>query len=304
MTLDETLYRMMYLVRRTEETIAKLYPSDVIRSPIHLSLGQEAVSVGVCAALQPSDKVFGSYRSHALYLSKGGNLQRMMAELFGKATGCTGGWGGSMHLVDPDAGLVATSAVVASTIPLAAGYAYAEKIWGRDTVVACFFGDGALEEGAWHESANWAALKKLPVLFVCEDNEWAVHVHRNDRQRMGLITPSLQAVVHGMRYAFLDLPCAADPAEVHKAAAQMIQALRGGAGPQFLHCHVERWAAHVGPEEDWDWGYRQKPAFLPDPVAIAGARVEATRRAEVERAVEEEIQEAVEFATNSPWPKS
>ena len=303
MTLDEQLFMTTYRIRRVEQTIATLYPSDVIRSPIHLSLGQEAVSVGVCAALRPTDKVMGSYRCHALYLAKGGSLPAMIAELMGKATGCTGGWGGSMHLVDPDAGLMATSAVVASTIPLAVGYAYAEKyIHKRDTVVACFFGDGALEEGAWHEAANFAAVKRLPVVFVCEDNELAVHVARDQRQPCGLVTPTLQAAAHGMRYQFLDVECAADPAEVHECAAQAVGTARAGGGPQFLHCHLIRWAEHVGPGEDWGFGYRKKPTWMPDPVQIAGARVGVARRAELESAVEAEIAAAVKYAEESPWP--
>lgn len=301
---EERLYRMTYLVRRVEETIAKLYPSDVIRSPIHLSLGQEAVSVGVCAALRPMDKVFGSYRSHALYLAKGGNLNRMMAELYGKATGCCGGWGGSMHLVDPDAGLVATSAVVASTIPLAVGYAYAEKMRGHDTVIVCFFGDGALEEGAWHESANWTAVKWLPVLFVCEDNNLAVHVPREQRQPFGLATPMFHASRQGFFYQFLDVDCAADPMVVYESARRSIDRIRAGGGPEFLHCHVIRWAEHVGPGEDWEWGYRQKPASMPDPVAIAGSRLESFVKGRIEADVEREIAEAVTYSEESPWPIS
>ena len=272
-----------------EETIATLYPSDVIRSPIHLSLGQEAVSVGVCAALRPNDKVFGSYRCHALYLAKGGSLPAMMAELYGKATGCCGGWGGSMHLVDLDAGLVATSAVVASAIPLAVGYAYAEKIRGRDTVVACFFGDGAAEEGAFHEALNFAALHQLRVLFVCEDNDLAIHVPRAQRQAARRVGD--HAAAYRMPVVRLNLATAADPAEVHAAA------------PVFLECAVIRWAEHVGPGQDWHLGYREKPADLPDSVAIAGARVEPVRRAELEAEVEAEVVEAVRFGEGSPWPK-
>lgn len=300
MTLDEQLFAATYRIRRVEETIAKIYGSDAIKSPIHLSLGQEAVSVGVCAALRPTDKVFGSYRSHALFLAKGGNLPRMMAELFGKATGCTGGWGGSMHLVDPDAGLVATSAVVASTIPLAVGYAYAEKIRGRDTVVACFFGDGALEEGVTHEALNFVALKRLPVLFVCENNGLAIHVKIEDRQA-GTVWQKFQA--WDIPFSQLNHEKSANPFFVHEAAWSAVYDIRHEqSGPAALECLVHRWAEHVGPGTDWHLGYREKPVDMPDPVAIAGARVEATRRAEIEAKVEEEIVAAVKFAEDSPWP--
>src|SRR4051794_23180606 len=146
-TLEETLYRSLYRIRRVEEEIARVYPTDKIKSPVHLSIGQEAVSVGVCDVLRRTDIAFGTYRGHALYLAKGGDLRKMIAELYGKATGCTKGKGGSMHLIDVDAGVMGTSAVVGTTIPQAVGYAYASKVQRRDTIVASFFGDGATEEG-------------------------------------------------------------------------------------------------------------------------------------------------------------
>src|SRR3954454_15260329 len=146
------LYRSLYRIRRLEEEIARAYPGDHIKSPVHLSIGQEAVSVGVCDALTPQDVVYGTYRGHALYLAKGGDMKRMVAELYGKATGCAGGKGGSMHLIDPEAGVMGMSAVVGSTIPNAVGYAYALKLRRDERVVASFFGDGATEEGVFSES--------------------------------------------------------------------------------------------------------------------------------------------------------
>src|SRR5581483_2826895 len=178
----ERLYRSLYRIRRLEEEFARVYPTDRIKSPVHLSIGQEAVSVGVCAALRPEDVVFGTYRGHALYLARGGDLRAMLAELYGKATGCAGGKGGSMHLIDPEAGVMGTSAVVGTTIPNAAGYAYAMKLRRQGTIVASFFGDGATEEGVFHESLNWAALQQLPLLFVCENNGYAIHTPRSRRQ--------------------------------------------------------------------------------------------------------------------------
>src|SRR5205823_4451006 len=140
------LYQSLYRIRRLEEEVARVYPSDKIKSPVHLSIGQEAVSVGVCETLQPQDVVFGTYRGHALYLAKGGNLREMVAELYGKVTGCARGKGGSMHLIDPDAGIMGTSAVVGTTIANAVGYAYALKYRRQDAIVVSFFGDGATEE--------------------------------------------------------------------------------------------------------------------------------------------------------------
>ena len=178
----ERLYRSLYRIRRVEEEIAKVYSSDKIKSPVHLSIGQEAVSVAVCEALARRDVAFGTYRGHALYLAKGGDLNRMIAELYGKATGCAKGKGGSMHLIDTAAGLMGTSAVVGTTISNAVGYAYALACRREDRVVASFFGDGATEEGAFHESLNVAALKRLPIVFICENNGYAIHTHQSCRQ--------------------------------------------------------------------------------------------------------------------------
>src|SRR3989344_6876871 len=161
-------YRSIYKIRRVEEEIAKVYPSDKIKSPVHLSIGQEAVSVGVCEALAMDDVVFGSYRGHALYLAKGGNLNKMVAELYGKITGSNLGKGGSMHLIDVKAGVMGQSAIVGTTIPQAVGYAYAQKYLKSNRIVVSFFGDGAVEEGVFHESMNFATLKKLPIIFICE----------------------------------------------------------------------------------------------------------------------------------------
>src|SRR5437868_9278272 len=176
------LYRALFRIRRVEEEVARVYATDAIKSPVHLSIGQEAVSVGVCEALRPQDVVFGTYRGHAMYLAKGGDMNAMVAELYGKATGCTKGKGGSMHLIDPEHGVMGTSAVVGTTIANAAGYAYALKTRRSDAVVVSFFGDGATEEGVFSETLNFTALKRLPVIFVCENNGYAIHTHQSRRQ--------------------------------------------------------------------------------------------------------------------------
>src|SRR3954449_6442541 len=196
LTMHERLYRSLFRIRRLEEEVARAYPSDRIKSPVHLSIGQEAVAVGVCEALRPDDVVFGTYRGHALYLAKGGDLKAMVAELFGKATGCTRGKGGSMHLIAPEQGVMGTSAVVGTTIANAVGYAYALRYRRQDAIVASFFGDGATEEGVFAESLNFAVLKKLPVLFVCENNGYAIHTHQDRRQ--GNPDICARAGAHGM----------------------------------------------------------------------------------------------------------
>src|SRR5437588_4173959 len=194
--MHERLYRSLYRIRRVEEEIARVYPTDRIKSPVHLSIGQEAVSVGVCEALRPCDVVFGTYRGHALYLARGGDLRQMIAELYGRATGCTKGKGGSMHLIAPESGVMGTSAVVGTTIANAVGHAYALRYRREESVVASFFGDGATEEGVFAESLNFAVLKRLPVLFVCENNQYAIHTHQGRRQGNPNICERAHA--HGM----------------------------------------------------------------------------------------------------------
>src|SRR5438094_7570339 len=198
----ERLYRSLYRIRRLEEEVARVYPTDRIKSPVHLSIGQEAVSVGVCTALEPRDVVFGTYRGHALYLAKGGDMRSMVAELYGKATGCTKGKGGSMHLIAPEHGVMGTSAVVGTTIANAVGYAYGLRYRQENAIVVSFFGDGATEEGVFSETLNFAVLKQLPVLFVCENNGYAIHTPQTRRQ--GKPDIRARAEAHGMPAEVLD----------------------------------------------------------------------------------------------------
>jgi TPP-dependent pyruvate/acetoin dehydrogenase alpha subunit len=300
--VDDRFYRSLYRIRRVEEEIARVYPTDKIKSPVHLAIGQEAVSVGVCAALAPADVVSGTYRSHALYLAKGGDLRRMLAELYAKATGCARGKGGSMHLVDPAAGVLGTSAVVGTTIPIAVGYAYAAKVRGRPTVVASVFGDGAVEEGVFHESLNFAALRKTPVLFVCENNFYAIHSPQWTRQSTLDLVGRVRS--YGMVAERVE---SGDVREIHDRAATAVAAIRSGGGPRFLECLTYRWKEHVGPREDFDAGYRARreaePWFERDEVARVGARLAGDVRAAIEADVEAEIREAFEFAEESPEPE-
>ena len=171
----------MQLIRRAEEEIARIYPPDKIKSPVHLSIGQEAAAVGVCDPLRDDDVVSGTYRSHAAYIAKGGDLPALFAELYGKDTGCARGKGGSMHIVGMDQHILGTSAVVGTTVPIALGYSLALQREGKGRVVVSFFGDGATEEGVFYESLNFAALHKLPVLFVCENNRYAIHTPTEKR---------------------------------------------------------------------------------------------------------------------------
>ena len=179
---NKKLYYEMLRIRMVEEYIAHSYSEKKMRCPIHLSVGQEATAVGVCAALDVEDKVLSAHRSHAHYLAKGGSLNRMIAELHGKSTGCAMGKGGSMHLIDLEAGLLAAVPIVGSTIPIGVGVAWGIIQQGKSNIVVVFFGDGATEEGVFHESIDFASLKNLPVLFVCENNFYSVYSPLEVRQ--------------------------------------------------------------------------------------------------------------------------
>jgi len=298
----ERFYRSVYRIRRVEEEIARVYPSDKIKSPVHLSIGQEAVSVGVCEALRPDDVVFGTYRSHAYYLAHGGDLKRMIAELYGKATGCAKGKGGSMHLVDVAHGVMGASAVVGTTIANAVGYAYALKLQKKDSVVVSFFGDGATDEGVFHESLNFAALKQLPLLFVCENNFYAIHTHLLRRHKAANLCERVRA--YGISVERVDDN---DILKIHQQAAAAVSELRGRqAGPFFLECLTYRWKEHVGPNDDFHLGYRSHEEARPwverDQVARLAALITPENRRRIEAEVEEEIQTAMAFAEDEPFP--
>jgi TPP-dependent pyruvate/acetoin dehydrogenase alpha subunit len=300
--MNARLYRSLYRIRRVEEEIARAYPGDKIKSPVHLSIGQEAVSVGVCEALLPHDVVFGTYRGHALYLAKGGDLKAMIAELYGKATGCTKGKGGSMHLIDAGKGVMGTSAVVGTTIANAVGYAYALQYRRSDAVVASFFGDGATEEGVLSESLNFAALKRLPILFVCENNGYAIHTHQSRRQ--GVPDICARARAFGLPAERLD---GNDVEAILGRAGEVVNAIRAGGGPHFFEVTTYRLREHVGPGTDYHLSYRDEAEAKAweehDAGRRAGQLLDGRERACIEDEVEEEIADAFAFAEASPWPE-
>jgi TPP-dependent pyruvate/acetoin dehydrogenase alpha subunit len=301
--MNARIFKSLYRIRRVEEEIARIYPTDKIKSPVHLSIGQEWIAVGVCEALRPDDIVFGSYRSHAYYLAKGGDLKKMLAELYGKVTGCAKGKGGSMHLVDVAHGVMGASAVVGTTIPNAVGYAYAIKLEKRKNIVVSFFGDGATEEGVFHESLNFAALKELPIIFVCENNFYAIHTHLSRRQK----TPNLceKAKAQGMVVEQIEEGQLARLHERVSAAAEQMRA--GRSGPHFFECLTYRWKEHVGPNEDFQLGYRSRQEASPSLERDALPRVECLLAPEVcsriKMEVEQEITAAIRFAEESPYPE-
>ena len=237
------LYRSLKRIRRVEEQIEEIYHTDKIKSPVHLSIGQEAISVGVCDILNADDFVVGTYRGHALYLAKGGNLEAFMAELFGKVDGCARGKGGSMHMIDVSANVLGCSAVVATNIPIAMGYAWRLKQQKNGGVIACFFGDGATEEGVFYESLNFAALHKLPILFVCENNGLAIHSPLKKRWSHFDIC----ARVNGFGIPVHELK-EMDIFKIHNTADEVVKRIRMGSGPEFMECHTYRWRSTC-----WPW---------------------------------------------------
>ena len=186
--LLQNLYKKAYLVRSAEILIVKHYDTNEMKTPMHMSMGEEGIVSGVCTALPKNTKTFGTYRSHGLYLAVAEETDRYFAEMYGKTTGILKGKGGSMHLLSPKDGLLGISAVVASTIPVAVGAAYANMYNNNKQITAVFFGDGAIDEGVFWESLNIACLKKLPVLFICEDNGYAVHTSSTLRHGYKSIT--------------------------------------------------------------------------------------------------------------------
>ncbi len=295
------LYRRMLRIRRIEEAIADAYPQGEMKCPIHLSIGQEAVAVGVCAQLKKDDHLYSNHRCHAHYLAKGGDLRALMAELFGKRTGCARGKGGSMHLVDFSVGMMGASALVAGTIPLAVGSALAFSRAGEKRVGVTFFGDGATEEGILYESLNFAALKKLPVLFICENNGYATYSAVNARQATA--SSADRARVFGLPALRID---GNDSIAVQAAAAEAVTRARAGEGPTYLECVTYRLRDHVGPALDHNVGYRSREEveswIAQCPIERLNATSTLAERAQWESEIADEIRDAFEFARSSAFP--
>jgi pyruvate dehydrogenase E1 component alpha subunit len=259
------------------------------------------VAVGVIDVLRPDDVVSGTYRGHAAYLAKHGDLNAMMAELFGKQTGCARGKGGSMHLIDMDQFILGTSAVVATHIPIACGYALALTREGRGRIAAVFFGDGATEEGVFYESLNFAALHQLPMLFICENNGYAIHTPLSKRwaterltERVSTYGISAEVVPDGDIFRIRELTSAA------------VERARVGNGPSFIECHTYRWLEHVGPNEDYHAGYRNESELKlwteRDSMRRLAALLDDRTRAGIDEEIEADIVAAIAFASASPFP--
>ena len=302
------LLESMVRIRMVEEAIAAHYPEQQMRCPVHLSIGQEAASAGVCAALRPDDLAMSGHRSHAHYLGKGGNLSAMIAEIYGKETGCCHGRGGSMHLVDLAAGFVGAVPIVGSTIPIATGLAFADRQLKRDRVTVAFLGEAATEEGVFHESVNFASLHQLPIIFVCENNLYSVYSPMGVRQPAHREVWQL-AAGHGIAAHQGD---GNDPLAVYALARAAAAHARSGQGPVFLELKTYRWREHCGAGFDNHIGYRTEAEYLAwrerDPIENFERRLKASgefdilRHEQFKALVETEIADAFADAQRAPFP--
>lgn len=301
------MLKTMILIRQFEETIADLVTDGKIITPCHLYTGQEAVATGVCYALNKDDYVFGNHRSHGHYIAKGGDVRAAMAEIFGKATGCSKGRGGSMHLCSPEHGIMGTSSIVSGSMAIAVGTALAESIRSSGRVTAVFHGDGVPEEGIWHEAANLAGLKHLPIIFVCENNLYCTHMSLEKRRVYDNLAET--ASVHGFSSQIID---GNNILDVFYAAQDAVDKARSGKGPIFMECRTYRWRGHVGPNYDVDLGLRDQDELdawidrcpikhFSEFLLNQGILSDEELHTMVSN-VANEVDEAVRYAINSPYP--
>jgi pyruvate dehydrogenase E1 component alpha subunit len=303
------LYSEMLRIRMIEEELVRRYSEQEMRCPVHFSIGQEAIAVGVCQTLRQEDSVLSGHRSHAHYLARGGDLKRMICELYGKAAGCSSGKGGSMHLIDRSVNFLGSTSIVAGTIPVAVGVAFANKLKKSSGTVVMFFGDAATEEGLFYESANFASLHKLPILFVCENNLYSVYspleVRQSSLRKNHLLAESLGIKARGG----LD---GNDVPAVYEAVQSAMDSIRSEVGPVFLEFNTYRWLEHCGPGYDNDIGYRTDEEFQKwkrkDPLEVLEKRIKVLSSGcedfkETERKkFQSEVSEAISCAKEAPFP--
>ena len=279
-----------------------------MRCPTHLSTGQEAIAAGVCFNLKKDDFVLSTHRSHGHYIAKGGKINKLIAEIYGKSTGCSKGKGGSMHLTDLEEGFIGSTAIVGGTIPIGVGIGLSIEIKKTDQICVIFFGDGATEEGVFYESINFAALKKLPVLFICENNLYSVYSPLNVRQPEGrMIYKMVEAM--GIPTDYVD---GNQILEINEKVKSVIDGIRKGNGPFFLELSTYRWREHCGHLFDNDIGYRSEDEFLKwkdsDPILLLEKNLLGSNQIapeeiiKIENEIMLEIKNAFDYAEKSPFP--
>jgi pyruvate dehydrogenase E1 component alpha subunit len=300
--MKNKLFESMLRIRLVEESIANKYSEQKMRCPTHLSIGQEAIAVGVCANLTSQDQVLSTHRAHAHYLAKGGCLNSMMAEIYGKASGCSKGMGGSMHLIDTSVGFMGSTAIVGNTIPVAVGLALEKKLTRKKSVACVFFGDGATEEGAFYESVNFAIIHSLPILFICENNLYSVYSGLEVRQP---VDRKIYKMVRAMGIS-AQHGNGNDVEEVARKVKHAKTTILKSGGPQFLEFDTYRWREHCGPNFDNNIGYREESEFLKwkkrDPLKnfySENSQKYIDRKID---AISQEIDDAHQFADDSKFP--
>ena len=298
----------MERIRLVEEGIVDRYSQGNMRCPVHLSIGQEAAAIAIGVSLQKSDLAVGSHRAHAHYLAKGGNLKAMLAEIYGKVTGCCRGRGGSMHLSDRSVGFIGSTAIVGNSIPIGVGLALSLQLRRIKGISAIFFGDGCTEQGVFYESVNFSALRNLPVLFVCENNLYSVYSSLSVRQpATRKIFKMVEAM--GIKAEIVD----GNDVEASYAAAQKaVEYIKSEKAPYFLELSTYRWREHCGPNFDNNLGYRSEKEFeewkKADPILnykrILQLRgwLDSEEYLKIKLDIQKEIEDAFNFAENSPYP--
>ena len=300
--MKNKLFESMLRIRLVEESIANKYSEQKMRCPTHLSIGQEAIAVGVCVNLTSQDQVLSTHRAHAHYLAKGGCLNSMMAEIYGKASGCSKGMGGSMHLIDTSVGFMGSTAIVANTIPVAVGLALEKKLTRKKSIACVFFGDGATEEGAFYESVNFAIIHSLPILFICENNLYSVYSGLEVRQP---VDRKIYKMVRAMGIS-AQHGNGNDVEEVARKVKHAKTMILKSGGPQFLEFDTYRWREHCGPNFDNNIGYREESEFLKwkkkDPLKnfySENSQKYIDRKIDT---ISQEIDDAHQFADDSKFP--
>jgi pyruvate dehydrogenase E1 component alpha subunit len=306
---NETLlamYTTMLTIRRFEEQVGELFAAGKLPGFIHLYIGEEAVATGVCANLRPDDYITSTHRGHGHLIAKGGDLRLMMAELFGKKTGYCKGKGGSMHIADLDLGILGANGIVGGGPPIAAGAALAAQYQGKGSVVACFFGDGASNQGTFHEGLNMAAIWKLPVVFVCENNHYGISLHQSKHQTVSDVAD---------RAAAYDIPGVVvdgnDVMAVYEAGQEAVRRARAGEGPSLIECKTYRLRGHFEgdpqiykPKEEAETWLAKDPLPRFESRLIQMGVLTSGRARELDAGIQAKVAEAVRFAEESPYPSA
>ncbi len=302
-----SLYKYALKIRMTEEEIASRYSENKMRCPTHLSIGQEGVAAAVGMALTKKDFAVSTHRSHAHYLGKGGDLKGLISELYGKETGCSGGMGGSMHLCDLSCGFVGSTAIVGNSIPIGVGLGLSIQLKKLDQVSCIFLGDGAIEEGVFYESLNFAVVRKLPVIFICENNMYSVYSSLRVRQPKGRkIFEMVEAIGANVLHGDGN-----DTYGVYEKVQESISRIKKGNGPEFLEFDTYRYREHCGPNFDNNIGYRTEEEYLEwkakDPVLRLEYEIKQNGLSDLEvdsikKETQTEINDAFVFAEKSEFP--